>query len=307
MGKKSLIYAASIVIIVSTALGQGTTGFETLRSETGVRGSAMAGAMIALDSGIEGLYYNPAALGEVEDHRVQGTYHNHILDIESGFFAYCQKVRTWGTFGIGLNYMNYGQFKVTNTNGVQTDETFRPTDLLFTFGYGRKIGEIVNVGANFKYIRSEIWNVSSSATAFDLGGQVDLPFEQLTLGAGIFNIGKTLDGFYDYKDELPLAYKIGLSKPLEHLPLVIGVQLDKFKDSDFYFSAGGEFTLNEMFRLRLGWSTRGQDQHMDTNADIFAGTSAGLGFISENVHIDYSLMSMGELGLQSRYSVSVFF
>jgi len=100
---------------------------------------------------------------------------------------------------------------------------------------------------------------------------------------------------------------IGFSRPLQHLPLVLSVQLDKFKDSDIYVSAGGEFTLSEMLRLRLGWSSRGQDQKMSTNSDILAGVSFGVGFITNGVSIDYSLVSMGELGALNRISVGGMF
>jgi len=305
--KKPLLCFLLSLLAVTGAHSQGTTGFETLRAEIGSRGSALAGAMIAMDSGIEGLFYNPAALGEIEDHQVRGTYHNHILDIEAGFFAYGQRIRNWGSLAFGLDYMNYGKFDVYNTNGVKLDESFRPNDLLFTLGYGRKFGTLFSAGLNLKYIHSEIYNVSSSAAAFDIGGIVYLPYRDFKIGFGIFNIGKTLDAFYEYEDKLPLSYKIGVSKPLEHLPMVLTLQADKFRDSDIYFSAGGEFTLSEMFRIRLGWSSRGIEQRMNADSDIFAGFSFGLGFIAGGVHIDYSLVSMGELGTQSRYSVGVNF
>ena len=305
--KKILIITALIVTSVAIIYAQGTTGFETLRSDVSGRGAALAGAMISMDSGIDALYYNPAALGEIDNQRVNGTYLKHLLDIESGFLAYGRKVDNYGTFGIGLNYMNYGKFNVANTDGVLTGDSFRPTDLLLTAGYGKRVHEYFSLGGNFKYIRSEIYDLTSSAVAFDFGGIVYLPNQGTRIGFGIFNMGKTLDGFYDYKDELPLAYKIGFSKPLQHLPLVISLQVDKFKDSDIYVSAGGEFTLNEMLRLRLGWSSRGQGQKMDTNSDIFAGMSFGVGFTTSGVLVDYSLVSMGELGALNRISVGGMF
>lgn len=306
MLKKTLILFI-VLTAASTAFCQGSTGFETLRAEVGGRGSAMASAMIAMDSGIESLFYNPASLGEVDNHRFKATYLNHLLDIESGFFAYGQRLKNWGTFGIGLNYMNYGVFHVTTPYGVETEETFRPTDLLFTLGYGRKMFDLVSLGVNVKYIRSEIHNVSSSAAAVDLGGMVYTPFNGTKIGFGVFNLGRTLDGFYEHKDELPLAYKIGLSTPLEHLPLVVALQLEKYKDSDIYISAGGEFTLSEMFRLRLGWSTRGQDQHMDTDKDVLAGATVGVGLQVSGVIVDFSLVSMGELGTLKRFSLGGMF
>ena len=303
MTKKILILTGISVLFCTLLFAQGTTGFETLRSDLSGRGTGMAGSMISINSGIDALFYNPAALSFIEHQQVTGTFLKHLLDIESGFLAYGRHFDKIGTFGIGLNYMNYGKFEVVNTNGVYTGDSFRPTDLLLTAGYGRRVNEYLSVGGNAKYIRSDIYDLSSTAMAFDVGGIVFLPNQETRLGFGIFNMGKTLDGFYEYKDELPLAYKVGISKPLQHLPLIVSLQVDKFTDSDLYVSAGGEFSLSDMFKLRMGWSSRGQDQKIDTDSDIFAGMSFGVGFISGNVLIDYSLVSMGELGALNRFSV----
>jgi hypothetical protein len=303
MIKKILIQVFIALFLGNIAFSQGTTGFETLRADVSSRGAGMAGAMIAMDSGEEGLFYNPGALGEVDNHRVRTTYINHILDIEAGFMVYAQRVKNWGTFAIGLDYMNYGEFNVTTTEGVVTEEKFHPNDIVFIIGYGKKIQDWAAIGTNLKCIRSEIYDVYSSAVACDLGGIIYIPTQNIRIGGGIFNLGRTLDGFYDYKDKLPLGYKVGLSRPLEHLPLVVALQLEKYSDSDLYISAGGEFTLSEYFRLRLGWNSRGRDQKMGTDKDFLAGASAGLGFQIGGVIVDFSYASMGELGLLKRLSV----
>jgi hypothetical protein len=79
--------------------------------------------------------------------------------------------------------------------------------------------------------------------------------------------------------------------------------LEKYQDSNLYFSAGGEFTISEILLLRLGWSTRGGEQHVGTDSDIFAGASVGLGIQTSGVVVDYSLTSMGELGTFQRFSI----
>ena len=307
MLKRIFIIITILLSVSSIAVSQGTTGFELLRSEVGGRGAAMAGAMIAVESGIDGLFYNPAALGAIDNRRVDITYLNHLLDIESGFIAYGHRVENVGVFGASLNYMNYGEFQEATAYGELTGSNFHAADLLFTLGYGRKLNETITVGGSFKYINSEIWDVHASAYAFDLGAMIYTPFDNTKLGIGIFNIGSAIDGFYDYEDELPLAYKVGFAKPLAHLPLEIALQLEKHRDSDIYLSAGGEFTISEMLRLRLGWSSRGGEQQVDSDKDIFAGASFGLGFQTSGVLVDYSLTSMGELGTLTRFSIGGIF
>ena len=301
--KKAAITSGFILFLSFQAIGQGTTGFEIMRSEISSRGAAMAGAMVAMETGLDGLFYNPAALGSAEKRNANLTYLKHLLDIESGFIGYSQPVKDYGTIAAGINYINFGRFDEATAFGELTGNTFRAADLQFTLGYGKKILEWMSAGVSVKYVRSEIWDVTSSAAAFDAGGLIYTPFDNVKIGFGIYNLGKTLNGYYDYKDELPLGYKLGFSKPLAHLPLEIALQVDKFKDSDLYLSAGGEFTISEMFRLRAGWSTKGADQRVDGNSDVLAGVSFGLGLRTSGVIFDYSMSSWGELGTLTRVTI----
>jgi hypothetical protein len=301
--KKIKLFFLWLLVISTSLFAQGTTGFEIARSEVGSRGAGMSGALIAVESGIDGLFYNPASLAGIENHRVDLTYFKHLLDIESGFVAYGQNYEGIGAFGIGINYINYGVFHEATSYGELTGETFRAVDFLATIGYGRKINDWIAVGANIKLMRAEIWDVSSSAFAGDAGILVYTPWDSTKIGAGVFNLGKTLDGFYDYKDELPLGIKAGISKPLAHLPLEWGLQVEKYIDSEVYLSVGGEFTLSEMFKLRFGWTSKGSEQRVGADSDILAGISGGLGFRAGGVVIDYSISSMGELGTLNRFSV----
>lgn len=301
--QKAAISIGIILTLSFPSFGQGTTGFEIMRSEISSRGAAMAGAMAAMETGLEGLFYNPAALGATEKRNANLTYLKHLLDIESGFIGYSQPVKDYGVFAAGLNYINYGRFDEATAFGELTGNTFRAADLQFTLGYGKKLLPWFSAGVSVKYVRSEIWDVTSTAAAFDLGGLIYTPFDNTKIGFGIYNMGKTLDGYYDYKDELPLGYKLGFSKPLAHLPLEIALQVEKFQDSDLYLSAGGEFTISEMFLLRTGWSTKGADQRVDGNSDVLAGVSFGMGLRTSGVIFDFALSSWGELGTLTRVTI----
>ncbi len=303
MLKRTVLLSAVLLSFAPFVFSQGTTGFELLRSDAGARGAAVAGAMVGFDSGFDGLFYNPAAIAGLENTNIQATYLNHLLDIESGSIVYGRDFKGYASAALGVNYVNYGNFKRTDASGYQVGGDFSPSDLLIILGAGKKLNEAVSVGVNLKYIRSEIWEVSASAAAVDVGALIDTGWKYWTIGAGVFNLGKSLDGYYDYKEKLPLTYKVGASKPLEHLPLTIMLQGEKYQDSGIYFSAGGEFTLNDRLKLRLGWSTRSRDQKAGTNRDIFAGASAGLGIAFKSLNFDYALSSMGEMGVLNRISI----
>ena len=308
--KKQIITIFTVCMLwgfVGNTAGQGTTGFDHLRREVSSRGAAMAGAMIAVDSGIDALFYNPAALTTLTGHAGEITYSNDLLDFESGFAAYGQEIKRLGYFGVGVSYINYGDFAESTNQGEITGDKFHAADVLFTSGYARNFGEYISAGVNLKYIHSSIYDVSSTAVAGDIGLLIHTPFDSANIALGVFNLGGVIDAFYQYKDKLPVAYRIGFSKPLAHLPLLIGVQAEKFSDSPVYFSGGGEFTISEILRLRFGWSSRGQEQKVDTSKDILAGVTCGMGIVAGSINIDYSIGSYGELGAVTRFTVGGFF
>lgn len=303
MGRKTAFALGLSLLLCAGASAQGTTSFELLRSEVSSRGASMAGAMTAMNTGVDGIYYNPASLGLMENHQTDISYLKHLLDIESGFLVYGQPVSKYGGFAAGINYINYGVFEEATAYGELTGVKFRANDLLFMGGWGKKVTDRISVGLTGKYIRSAIYDQTASAVAFDAGCLLITPFDSAKVGIVVTNIGKAVDGYYEVKEKLPLSYRIGASKKLAHLPMEIALQAEKFTDSDLYLSAGGEFTISEIIKLRLGWSDRGADQKIGADNDFLAGFSAGFGLYVSGVYLDMSAGSWGELGTMKRFTI----
>ena len=68
-----------------------------------------------------------------------------------------------------------------------------------------------------------------------------------------------------------------------------------------------EFTLSEYVLLRLGYDFIGRKMHADASDDTFAGAAIGLGFLWNQIKIDYSYTSYGVLGSLNRFTVSSHF
>lgn len=316
--------AVSLTLLmgVSCLQAQNAVGFDFLRTFVGARPAAMAGAFVAMPGDIHNLAYNPAGLTELEPKRHgTATYLNHLLDFQSGFLAYAQPFQQ-GTIAAGVHFFDYGQLEGKDESGNATGD-FGANSVAFSVGYARRFfdsGALQNLllGGAAKFIRFQIDNFTSTALALDLGMIYMIPSQQLTIGLAVFNWGTTTSAFIETKDDLPLNYQIGISKKLAHLPLTYSISLAKFSDDDFDVHVGGiddiqingidlrlggEFILTEQLFLRLGYSTVGQDQKVDTGKDRLAGVSLGLGFKANSINVDYSFSSFGEVGSLNRVTL----
>lgn len=292
-------------------------GFEFLRTHVGARASALGGAFLSIDGDVHSAYYNPAGLATLASRQLTFSYLNHFLDFQSGFFAYSFFKEGIGRLGIASHYMNYGEFvradELGNENG-----TFGAGSLLLMANYSKFVSPNLSVGVSAKFIRSSIEDYSSTAFAGDLGIMYLIPGHSLVLAAGLFNVGSVSSAFIETKDDLPMSIRAGLTKRLEHLPLMVILEAYHYFDEDFEFVVGGEFTVTPFLFLRLSYNSIGQDQRIGDNGERFAGVSIGTGvsldksvafggMFWQNLNIDYALTSAGNVGTQNRISLGISF
>lgn len=304
MKKALLLFAA--LFTPSAVCSQSAIGYAFLRTPVGARPSAMAGSFVAMSGDAHSIYYNPAGVASIASRTAAFGYLNHILDIQSVFGAYVTP-HSKGAYGFAVQYTSYGDFKRTNEFG-QEEGTFGASNLVAYLSYSQLRGKNFQLGANVKYIRSELEVFSSDAVALDLGFIYHSSLlGNLDFGGGIFNAGGVINAFDVTKEKLPLNAQIGASKQLQHLPLRYSLTLVKYFDDNLVFRAGGELNLATGLFLRLGYDTIGSDQKVGTDSDRFAGLSLGLGLEHQRYKIDYGISSFGEVGSLNRFSFGMKF
>ena len=184
-------------------------GFDFLRTLVGARPSAMGGAFVAIAGDIHNIAYNPAGLAMINKRQGTLTYLNHLLDFQSGFFAYAHPFAN-GVFAVGLHFFDFGTFEGKDINGEDTGE-FGSNSFSFAVGYSYSPIKNLSVGGMAKYIRFQIDNLTEMAIATDLGIIYSFPSRDLDLGLGVFNLGTTTSAFIETKDALPLSIQLGFA------------------------------------------------------------------------------------------------
>jgi hypothetical protein len=271
--------------------------------QVGARAAGMGGAFLAVPGDVNSLFYNPAGISAIDKKSAAFSYHDDILDINSGFIGYVHPGVGVGNIGISVLYRDYGSIERTDISGTELG-TFSSNYFSLAGSYGFAPLKNLSVGGSIKYVQGMIDNYSTGAVAIDAGLMYSIPSQQLILAAGFFNVGATMSAFVDQKDPLPMQLRIGLSKRLAHLPLLIGPNAYKYNDEPLYLALGGEFTITPNVFLRLGYDSFGRDLKVDSSKDTLAGAAIGLGFLWKNITFDYSYSSLGALGSLNRFTLS---
>ena len=197
-----------------------------------------------------------------------------------------------------------------------TDGTFNASDLSLTIGASRRFRERINFGANVHYLLSSIDGFHSSALTFDAGVFYTIESNLTTLGATIHHVGFVLSSFGNRNDTVPFDIRLGFTKKLAHVPLLLSIsayrlhRLDGGSEDDtalsnalYHMIFGFEFLLSESFQIRFGYNHRRHDElRMKPRLD-FAGYSIGTGIKLSRITVDYAFNSWSSLGGLHRFSV----
>ncbi len=310
--QRIIFFAAVFLFLTYSAHASDNSTYEFLRSDVSARSAAMAGSFVSIQNDINTMFYNPAALATLGQPQASFGFTKHLLDVNAGYAAYGQQYNDIGTFGIGLNYINWGTFD--RTDDLQNVlGTFSAGEFAMLVGYGYTPEENLNLGVNAKFIYSSIADVHSTAVALDAGAIYSIPgLNPITLGISISNLGTQLSSYYDTRESLPLDITIGGTIKPQHLPLLLSVNFHKLNETqDSFiqrfraFSVGGEFTLSKPLRFRFGFQNeRRSDLQLGTTNGL-AGFSLGGGIVLETFRFDYAYVSLGNIGNINQVSVAM--
>lgn len=285
------------------ASSAGTTGFELFRTDGFARTTALGGSQVSVAGSLHSLFSNPAGLGDIQQRTGSAGFFKHVLDMNSGNLAYAHPIQRTGVLALGITYFDYGKFDKADENGQMLGD-FGASDILFTASGARELKSDLLGGVSLKYLMSSIDGNSASALAADVGAIYHTAYEGWDVGGGVFNLGFATSAYLKEKDNLPLTYKLGLSVPLEHLPVRFSFG-GEYTSAEGVRGAGGlELTFTKYLQGRLGYNTMGLDQRVGLDRDALAGFSGGLGIYVRNLSVDYSLSSYGEIGFLNRFTLT---
>jgi hypothetical protein len=293
------------------------------------RAAGLSSAVTADEQmGAGAAFYNPAALGRTEN-TVNATLGRlqWIMDIDYNFasISYRPANGAYGTFGLNLMSVDYGEFQETirwdNQQGYIDIGQFSPSATAVGINYSRVLTTRFVVGAGLKYARQDLTSSIMSAeeggnyerkdwaqdiVAYDFGVIYQTGFRSLNFAVSVRNLAPEVT-YADEPFELPLTFRIGMNADLVDFTPVnsevhaLRVSLDAERPRDFEenLRLGTEYQFMNTLALRAGYAYPNEEQGLS----LGAGVNAGLGGI--NIGADYAYTSMGLFDTVHRIGISL--
>lgn len=300
----------------------GTAGANELLIPVGTRDIAMGGATISTTSGIDALYWNPAAVAKMTNSAALYVSHmSYIADIGVDYGAVSANFEGFGVLSFSLKSLSVGDIPVTTTRDPDgTGQTFSPQFFTAGLSYSRALSDRIAVGFTTNLISERLGDVSATGFAFNVGLVYDnlANLEGLSFGVVVRNVGPQMT--FDGSGLLNQASVTGQNRP----PQLYSVQAASFElpssiefgvgykryfggensvllstsylsnnFSDDEYKLGAEYAFQDLLFVRAGYNLSqktASDQEYLFGPTFGAGVRYALG--SLDVSFDYAFRSM---------------
>jgi long-subunit fatty acid transport protein len=344
IGNTLLLLATFILLFVTPVYGAfskvGMAGMPFLKLGVG-RATGMGDAFVAIADDASAAYWNPAGLALLKNREVLVNHIDWILETRLEYLAGAFPTKL-GALAVSVTSVDYGQFEETTIDQYQgTGRTFGASDLAVGVSFARMFTDKFAFGATVKAIQQSIWDISSTAVAFDFGTYYNTGWKNVRLAMMIANFGpdalfsgKELDfqvshpeGYTwpwtitpipgTYKTEkfpLPVIFRFGVAYDLfkteDKTRLTFAADLAHYNDINEKVNVGFEYKIMN-FLIRGGYILNTDTQYAD-DLGWRTGLSFGGGVTVHptgnlNLTVDYAYRDLARLGISHRVTVNVGF
>lgn len=310
----------------------GTTAANFLQLGVGARALALGDAFTSIADDVSSIYWNPAGISTINGTAAEFYYSPWIADIRFSFTGSVTSLGRLGNLAVGITSVSMDDMPVRTLEYPEGNgEQFAANNLAFSLGYGRRLTQNFAVGMTIKHIQEQIWHMTASSLAADIGVIFQTRNQGIKIGMSISNFGSKMklagrdtklsvdideikagnndriDAYLDtWEWPLPLLFRFGISKNVldtDFSRLVVAVDAIHPNDNMEYVNLGMEYSLKDAVFLRIGQSTalmENAEQGLSLGAGIKTRLSRSM-----QLQIDYVTRSFGDLGYISGFSFAL--
>ena len=288
----SLIFLLAISHIALAKKNKvGQSGMTYLAISMGARETAMGDAATAIVKGINGMWHNPSVLADIDRFAVSFNQVNWLVDTKLYGAAAAYSLGNWGTVGVDLTYMDFGEIigtkrvdKSVNYRGFITTGDIGVEDYAIGFSYARRINDKFSLGFKVKRLHESLGRASYVVDEYDdpdtgekirtreekewklddwgldFGTIYNIGWKSLTFAMTMQNFSRDMKYWYE-EFQTPMVLRMGMSMNVmdlwneeqENLGLIVAVDALHPNDHTERVHIGSELVIMEKFALRAGY------------------------------------------------------
>jgi hypothetical protein len=294
MSVRALVCAALLAATSLRAGTPGTTGESFLQIPIQARPSALSGADTALATGVEGLEYNPASLGDLSTWDLSANHLSYFDGINLDEIAVGVGNGSWGA---GFSVLNLATPEVSeiDANGNEIG-TFHEDDVAVTLGMGASWRRW-----SLGILDRGVWMTLAGYTVEGSETDVGLlyhPGGGWRFGSAVQHLG-TLGAAVTVADPTPLTFRCGFGWQ--------GNFADTFSAAfDVDGLDSNDYGVGALVGVEVGWSILTVRAGGEWNQEWggLESTSFGGGIRLGDARLDYAMATNSDLGITQRFGLT---
>jgi hypothetical protein len=222
----------------------GTSSLQFLKVMPTARATAIGEAYVAVGSGIDGIFWNPAMLTGMKSHEATSTYTQWFFDTKQYALAYGLPLGAWGQVGIQFQVTDIGSISETSVDNLGytdyqsssnagsfhdgfTGRNFTPRSWVLGLSFAKQMTDHFSMGLTAKYISESLWdgstiaapdiygslqtfNTSVKMVLFDFGMLYNTGYRTLRIGTSVQNFGAQVR-FAQEAYPAPMVFRLGVA------------------------------------------------------------------------------------------------
>ncbi len=337
----TIILVLSAPFILHAQLG-GDNVYDFLSIPTSARAAALGGSGMAINDGdITLANDNPALLSKDVSGKFAIEYINYIADVNMGYTSYAKHYDKIGTIGVGLQYLNAGDFTHADEIG-NTYGTFSANEFALNLSYAKALDSAFTIGATVKPVYSKLENYNSFGLLMDVGAAYTSKNKLTTASLLFKNMGAQLSSYNGESESVPFDIQLGFATKLAHAPFrfsIVAHSLNNWnltheneniveesnvegssgstneeeKDESFLENAmrhmifGIEFVPSKSFFVRGGLHYQRRQELKLTEKPGAVGFTWGFGFRIKTFHLSYANVRYHTTGVSNQFAITTNF
>ena len=328
-----LLLCLSLFPFCSFAQTGGDNTFEFLNLTSSARIVALGNVLVnSLDDDVNLSQQLPSLNHAGMNHLLSVNFTNYYAGIKFGSLVYGMPNEKFKNISLGLQYLNYGDFKRADEFGNVTG-TFSAGEYALSGSALIYSTEKLRLGSTLKGVYSNLEAYTSLGLLADFSATYELKEKRAYASVLVKNLGFQLKSYANESEPMPFEVVLGVSSKLKYAPLRWSVTWSHLEKWDLsyinpqdvtidlmtneevqhktsirdkilaHLHVGGEFLISRNFNIRMGYNFKRRQEMALELYKHNVGFSWGFGMKVRKFHLNYARASYHAVGPMHTFSV----